>query len=103
MPDTIIMPYRVKVRGASEAGVKRYTYRLGGNSCLAGDVMGDYSFDKPLQIGDRVIFEDQMHYTMVKATTFNGIPLPSLYILKRDNSLEVVREFEYEDFRDRLS
>jgi carboxynorspermidine decarboxylase len=103
MPDTIIMPYRAEVRGASGVGVKRYTYRLGGNSCLAGDIMGDYSFDRPLEIGDRVVFEDQMHYTMVKTTTFNGIELPSICILKRDNSLEIVREFEYKDFRDRLS
>lgn len=103
MPDTIIMPYRAEVRGASEAGIKEYTYRLSGNSCLAGDVMGDYSFDEPLKIGDRVIFEDQMHYTMVKATTFNGVKLPSIYILRADNSLEIVREFGYEDFRDRLS
>ena len=103
MPDTIIMPYRAEVRGASEAGLKRYGYRLSGNSCLAGDVMGDYSFDVPLEIGDRVIFEDQMHYTMVKATTFNGIKLPSIYRLKLDNSVELLREFGYEDFRDRLS
>ncbi|SFV63279.1 Carboxynorspermidine decarboxylase, putative [hydrothermal vent metagenome] len=103
MPDTIIMPYRAEVRGASEMGLKRYGYRLSGNSCLAGDVMGDYSFDEPLKVGDRVIFEDQMHYTMVKATTFNGIKLPSICILKRDNSIEVVREFGYEEFRDRLS
>ena len=103
MPDTIIMPYRAEVRGASEAGIKEYTYRLSGNSCLAGDVMGDYSFDEPLEIGDRVIFEDQMHYTMVKATTFNGIGLPSICILHSDGSIEIAREFGYEDFRDRLS
>ena len=103
MPDTIIMPYRAEVRGASEVSVKKYRYRLSGNSCLAGDVMGDYSFDEPLEVGDRVIFEDQMHYTMVKATTFNGVKLPSICILKRDNSLEIIREFGYEEFRDRLS
>ena len=103
MPDTIIMPYRAEVRDAGEAGEKAYTYRLGGNTCLAGDIMGDYSFDKPLQIGDRVIFEDQMHYTMVKATTFNGIRLPSIAIKRVDGSIEVVREFGYEDFKNRLS
>ena len=103
MPDTIIMPYRAEVRDAGEAGEKAYTYRLGGNTCLAGDIMGDYSFDKPLQIGDRVIFEDQMHYTMVKATTFNGIKLPSIAIKRVDGSIEVVREFGYEDFKNRLS
>ncbi len=103
MPDTIIMPYRAEVRGAGEAGEKPYTYRLGGNTCLAGDIMGDYSFDKPLQIGDKIIFEDQMHYTMVKATTFNGIKLPSIAVEKNDGEIEILREFGYEDFKDRLS
>ncbi len=103
MPDTIIMPYRAEVRGAGKTGEKAYTYRLAGNTCLAGDIMGDYSFDTPLQIGDKIIFEDQMHYTMVKATTFNGIKLPSIAIKKEDGSVEVVREFGYEDFKGRLS
>ncbi|RUM73352.1 MAG: carboxynorspermidine decarboxylase [Sulfurovum sp.] len=103
MPDTIIMPYRAEVRGAKEANIKAHTYRLTGNSCLAGDIMGDYSFDKPLNIGDQVIFEDQMHYTMVKATTFNGIPLPSIVMKDKNGTLHLVREFGYEDFRDRLS
>ena len=103
MPDTIIMPYRAEVRGADKAGKKAYTYRLAGNTCLAGDIMGDYSFDKPLKIGDRIIFEDQIHYTMVKATTFNGVPLPSIAIKRLDGRVEVVKEFGYEDFRDRLS
>jgi len=103
MPDTIIMPYRAEVRNAAEAGKKPYSYRLAGNSCLAGDIMGDYSFDSPLQIGDKVIFEDQMHYTMVKATTFNGIRLPSIYLLRNDSTLELIRTFGYEDFKERLS
>jgi len=103
MPDTIIMPYRAEVRGAGKAGEKPYTYRLGGNTCLAGDVMGDYSFDAPLEIGDRIIFEDQMHYTMVKATTFNGIRLPGIAIEKSDGNIEVIREFDYIDFKQRLS
>ncbi len=103
MPDTILMPYRADVAGAGEAGEKTYTYRLAGNTCLAGDIMGDYSFDKPLKVGDRVLFCDQMHYTMVKATTFNGIKLPSIAIQKSDGSIEVVREFGYEDFKHRLS
>ncbi len=102
MPDTIIMPYRAKVRGGAVANEKPYTYRLAGNTCLAGDIMGDYSFDAPLQIGDRIIFEDQMHYTMVKATTFNGIPLPSIAILRKDGTVETLRTFGYEDFKDRL-
>lgn len=103
MPDTIIMPYRAEVQGAGKAGEKKHTYRLAGNTCLAGDIMGDYSFDTPLQIGDKIIFEDQMHYTMVKATTFNGIKLPSIAIKKVDGTIEVVREFSYEDFKNRLS
>ncbi len=103
MPDTIIMPYRADVRGAGAAGEKRFTYRLAGNTCLAGDIMGDYSFDEKLNIGDKVIFEDQMHYTMVKATTFNGIKLPSIAIQRVDGSIDVVREFGYEDFKNRLS
>jgi carboxynorspermidine decarboxylase len=103
MPDTIIMPYRAEVRGAAQAGEKAYTYRLAGNTCLAGDIMGDYSFDAPLQIGDKIIFEDQMHYTMVKATTFNGIKLPAIAIQRVDGNIEVVREFGYGDFKERLS
>jgi len=103
MPDTIIMPYRAEVHGAGKAGEKAYTYRLAGNTCLAGDIMGDYSFDTPLEIGDKVIFEDQMHYTMVKATTFNGIKLPAIAIQKINGEVEVIREFGYEDFKERLS
>jgi carboxynorspermidine decarboxylase len=103
MPDTIIMPYRAEVLGASEAGMKAHTYRLAGNTCLAGDIMGDYSFEVPLQLGDKVIFKDQMHYTMVKATTFNGVKLPSIAIEKEDGTVEILREFGYEDFKARLS
>ncbi len=103
MPDTLAMPYRAEVRGAGKAGEKKYTYRLGGNTCLAGDIMGDYSFDAPLKVGDSVIFEDQIHYTFVKNTTFNGIKLPSLAIKRSDGSVELVKEFGYEDYRDRLS
>ena len=102
MPDTIIMPYRAEVRGAAPANEKPHTYRLAANTCLAGDIMGDYSFDAALEIGDRIIFEDQMHYTMVKATTFNGIPLPAIAVLKKDGAIEILREFGYGDFRDRL-
>ena len=108
MPDTLLMPYRAEVLGAKTSGnekegEKAYNYRLTGNTCLAGDIMGDYSFDSPLHIGDKVIFLDQMHYTMVKATTFNGIKLPSIAIQKIDGSMEIVREFGYEDFKNRLS
>ncbi|MEA3523156.1 MAG: carboxynorspermidine decarboxylase, partial [Campylobacterota bacterium] len=103
MPDTLAMPYRAEVRDASRAGEKAFTYRLAGNTCLAGDIMGDYSFDKPLEIGDKIIFEDQIHYTFVKSTTFNGIKLPSLGILKKDGSLHVSHKFGYEDYKNRLS
>ncbi len=103
MPDTLAMPYRADVRGSGEAGEKEFTYRLGGNSCLAGDIMGDYSFDKPLKIGDKIIFEDQIHYTFVKNTTFNGIKLPSLVVKHRDGTLQVIKKFNYEDYKGRLS
>jgi len=103
MPDTLAMPYRADVRNSGIAGDKKYTYRLGGNTCLAGDVMGDYSFDEPLNIGDKIIFEDQIHYTFVKNTTFNGIKLPSLVIKRLGGTIEVVKEFGYEEYRSRLS
>lgn len=103
MPDTLAMPYRVDVTGAAEAGVKAFTYRLGGNTCLAGDIMGDYSFDKELQIGDKMIFEDQIHYTFVKNTTFNGIALPSLALWTEQNELKIIKEFGYEEYESRLS
>ncbi len=103
MPDTLAMPYRAEVRGAGKAGEKKYTYRLGGNTCLAGDIMGDYSFDKPLEVGDRIIFEDQIHYTFVKNTTFNGIKLPSLAIKRKNGTVELIKEFGYEEYKNRLS
>jgi len=103
MPDTLAMPYRADVRGSAEANEKAYTYRLGGNTCLAGDIMGDYSFDKELQIGDKVIFEDQIHYTFVKNTTFNGIKLPSLVLWTKEGELKIVKEFGYKDYKERLS
>jgi carboxynorspermidine decarboxylase len=103
MPDVLEMPYRPAVRGASEPGGAAHTYRLGGNTCLAGDVIGDYAFARPLEVGDRVVFEDMMHYTFVKNTTFNGVNLPSLAIWTIDDELRVVRRFGYPDYRDRLS
>lgn len=103
MPDTIIMPYRAEVRDAGKVGEKAHTYRLAGNTCLAGDIMGDYSFDTPLAIGDKIIFEDQMHYTIVKATTFNGVKLPSIAIQRLNGEIEIIREFRYQDFKERLS
>ena len=104
MPDVLEMPYRPDVEGAAEFGVKPHSYRLGGLTCLAGDVIGDYSFDQPLRVGDRLIFKDMAHYTMVKNTTFNGVGLPAIAI--HDSSIgqtRVVRRFGYEDFRCRLS
>jgi carboxynorspermidine decarboxylase len=103
MPDVLEMPYRPDVRGAGKAGEKAYTYRFGGNSCLAGDAIDLYSFDHELQIGERIIFEDMMHYTMVKTTFFNGVEHPSIGIIRKDGSFEVVRKFEYEDFKNKLS
>ncbi|MYM64380.1 carboxynorspermidine decarboxylase [Pseudomaricurvus sp. HS19] len=104
MPDTMEMPYRAQIWGAGEAGEKAHTYRLGGQTCLAGDVMGDYSFDSPLTIGQRLMFDDMAHYTMVKTTTFNGIGLPAIAVWNSGNdSLRVVREFGYEAFKERLS
>jgi carboxynorspermidine decarboxylase len=104
MPDTLEMPYRADILGAGAPGEHPHTYRLGGLTCLAGDVMGDYSFPAPLKVGQRLVFEDMSHYTMVKTTTFNGTRLPSIAIWNsRTDALRVVREFGYEDFRDRLS
>jgi carboxynorspermidine decarboxylase len=103
MPDVLAMPYRPAVRGGDEPGKKPYTYRLAGNSCLAGDVIGDYSFDEPLKIGEKIIFEDMIHYTFVKNTTFNGIRLPSLAILRKNGELEIVKKFDYCDYKHRLS
>jgi len=101
MPDTLAMPYRAEVRNAGKKNEKKYTYRLAGNTCLAGDIMGDYSFDEPLHVGQKIIFEDQIHYTIVKNTTFNGIKLPDLKILRENGEIEMVREFGYEEYRRR--
>ena len=104
MPDTLAMPYRPDIRGSQKAGVKAYTYRFGGNTCLAGDIVGDvdYSFDEPIKVGDKIIFEDMIHYTMVKTTTFNGVKLPSI-IIKKDDCYQVVKNFGYDDYKCRLS
>jgi carboxynorspermidine decarboxylase len=95
------MPYRAAIRGAGIAGEKKYTYRLGGNTCLAGDIMGDYSFDEPLHVGQKLIFEDMIHYTIVKNTTFNGIKLPDLGILRQNGEFEIAKAFGYEEYRRR--
>ncbi|MGQ9425004.1 carboxynorspermidine decarboxylase [Gilvimarinus sp. F26214L] len=104
MPDTLEMPYRADITGAAPAGALPNTYRLGGMTCLAGDVIGDYSFAQPLQVGDRLVFEDMAHYTMVKTTTFNGTKLPAIVLWNSEtDALRVVREFGYPDFKTRLS
>lgn len=101
MPDCLEMPYRPTVIGAGNPGEKKFDYRLGGDTCLAGDIVGDYSFDSPLHVGDRIVFFDMIHYTMVKTTFFNGVPHPSIGIWK-DGKFKLVRRFTYEQFRDRL-
>lgn len=103
MPDVIEMPYRPPLVNSGEPNEKAFTYRLGGPTCLAGDVIGDYSFDEPLKEGDRVIFEDMALYTMVKTNTFNGMPLPSILYRKSDGEIITVKTFGYEDFVSRLS
>ena len=103
MPDVLEMPYRPPLRGSGEEGEKEYTYRLGGPTCLAGDIIGDYSFEEPLQAGDRLVFEDMAIYSMVKNNTFNGMPLPAIALRRKDGECIIVKEFGYEDFKGRLS
>ena len=104
MPDTLEMPYRADIIDADLPGVLPHTYRIGGLTCLAGDVMGDYSFAQPLRVGQRLLFADMAHYTMVKTSTFNGTRLPAIAIWNPEcDDLRVVRTFDYTDFRDRLS
>jgi carboxynorspermidine decarboxylase len=91
------------IRDAGQPNELAYTYRLGAPTCLAGDVIGDYSFSQPLRIGDKVVFEDMIHYTFVKNNTFNGIRLPSLGLWTRDNRFKLVRQFDYQDYKNRLS
>ncbi|MBI5018080.1 MAG: carboxynorspermidine decarboxylase [Deltaproteobacteria bacterium] len=104
MPDVLEMPYRPPLHGGFDPGEKPHTYRLAGPSCLAGDVVGDWSFERPLAVGDRLAFLDQAHYTMVKSTTFNGIRLPAICTYEPETAeLAVVRQFGYQDFKGRLS
>lgn len=103
MPDVLEMPYRPHIMGAGEAGEYPYTYRFGGNSCLAGDVLPEYSFETPIAVGQRIMFNDMMHYTMVKTSFFNGVQHPAIGILRENGEFELVREFTYEDFLGRLS
>ena len=105
MPDTLEMPYRPRVQGAKENVEKgdKNVYRLGGVSCLSGDFMEGYAFEKPLKIGQRVVFEDMIHYTMVKTSTFNGVTHPNIAILRPEGNLDIIRRFAYRDYRNRLS
>lgn len=104
MPDCLEMPYKPKIRGAYHDPVEgKPTYRMGGNSCLSGDFMGDWSFDEPLAIGDKIVFEDMIHYTIVKTTMFNGISHPAIALWRQDNQLEIYKEFDYTDYKNRMS
>ena len=102
MPDVLEMPYRPEIVGAALPQEQPYTYRLGGPTCLAGDVIGDYSFPQPLCINDKLVFTDMAMYSIVKNNTFNGMPLPSIYLLHEDGAVSTVKEFGYEDFKRRL-
>ena len=102
MPDVLAMPYRPVIGGAAEPGVKRYTYRLGGPTCLAGDVIGDYSFSRRLRPGDTLTLHDMAIYSIVKNNTFNGIPLPSIALKEKSGKIRALREFSYADFKTRL-
>lgn len=102
MPDVLEMPYRPPLFGSGMSGELEFTYRLGSQTCLSGDSIGEYSFEKPLSIGDRIVFGDMAIYSMVKNNTFNGMPLPSIMLLKKDGTLETLRKFGYSDFKERL-
>ncbi len=102
MPDTLEMPYRPEVEGANSNGKGAYAYRLGGGSCLAGDFLEAYGFEQPLKIGDRLVLKDMMHYTMVKTTMFNGVAHPDIVLLKTNGTPELLRRFNFNDFKNRL-
>lgn len=104
MPDCLEMPYKPHIRGAYHEPVEgKPTYRMGGNSCLSGDFMGDWSFDEPLKVGDRIVFEDMIHYTIVKTTMFNGVSHPSIGLWTADNKFKLYKEFGYNDYKNRMS
>lgn len=102
MPDCLEMPYKPAITGATDAVEGKPAYRMGGNSCLSGDYFGDWSFDEELKVGDKVIFEDMIHYTMVKTTMFNGVSHPSIGIWTKENEFQLIREFGYEDYKGRM-
>ena len=103
MPDCLEMPYKPAILGARDPEPGEKGWRMGGNSCLAGDYYGDWIFDRDLRVGDRIVFEDMIHYTMVKTTMFNGVAHPAIAIVRRDGAIEIIREFGYEDFKSRMS
>lgn len=103
MPDCLEMPYKPAIVGAHEPTEGEMRWRMGGTSCLAGDFCGDWAFDHVLRVGERIVFEDMIHYTMVKTTMFNGVHHPSIVIVRRDGRVDTIREFGYEDFRNRMS
>lgn len=103
MPDCLEMPYKPVIRNAAEPIEGKPTYRIGGNSCLSGDYMGEWSFDAPLKIGDKVIFEDMIHYTIVKTHMFNGIPHPAIALWSKEDELVIFRNFGYSDYKNRMS
>ncbi|MCM1227383.1 MAG: carboxynorspermidine decarboxylase [Clostridium sp.] len=103
MPDVLEMPYRPPLRNSGIQNEKKHTYRLGSQTCLAGDMIGEYSFDDPLKIGDTLIFEDMAIYSMVKNNTFNGMPLPDIAVLKENGEVNIIKKFGYDDFKERLS
>ena len=102
MPDVLEMPYRPPLKDSEEPGEMNYTYRLSSRTCLAGDIIGDYSFEDEKHIGDRLMFEDMAIYSMVKNNTFNGMPLPDIDILHENGDVEVIKRFGYDDFKMRL-
>ena len=103
MPDVLEMPYRPEIIGAGKPGEKKYCYRFGGNTCLAGDIIGDYSFDYQLKAGDKLVFCDMAHYSMVKNNTFNGIALPDILSYNEERGIRLIKRFGYENFKTRLS
>lgn len=103
MPDCLEMPYKPAIVGAHEPAAGEKRWRMGGTSCLAGDYCGDWAFDHDLKVGERIVFEDMIHYTMVKTTMFNGVAHPSIVIARRDGRIDLIRAFGYEDFKNRMS
>ena len=103
MPDVLEMPYRPPLKDAGEWGEKPYDYRLSSRTCLAGDIIGDYSFEREIKVGDRLTFCDMAIYSMVKNNTFNGMPLPAIAVQHADGDCEIIRQFDYADFKGRLS